>query len=148
MAKVLVIHGPNLNLLGQREISIYGSQTLEEINQILKETGSRCHTEVECFQSNHEGEIVDRIHTARSRYDALIINAGAFSHYSIAILDALRAFEGPIIEVHLSNIYQRESYRHHSLISEAAQGGIFGLGALGYQLALQAVISLMGIDKN
>ncbi|HOQ09062.1 MAG TPA: type II 3-dehydroquinate dehydratase [Syntrophomonadaceae bacterium] len=143
MVNILVIHGPNLNLLGEREPAVYGEQTLEDINKMLKDTGAEYQVEVDCFQSNHEGTIVDQIQEARGRYQALIINAGAYSHYSIAILDALRSFKGPIIEVHLSNIYQRESYRHRSLISEAATGGIFGLGALGYKLALLAAIEML-----
>lgn len=143
MASILVIHGPNLNLLGEREPAVYGVQTLADINKMLKETGAQYQLEVECFQSNHEGDIVDQIQAARGQYDALIINAGAYTHYSIAILDALRSFEGPIIEVHLSNIYQRESYRHRSLISEAATGGIFGLGVQGYKLALLAVMEML-----
>jgi 3-dehydroquinate dehydratase-2 len=143
MAKILVIHGPNLNLLGEREPSVYGEQSLEDINRVLREDGAQHNVGVDCFQSNHEGDIVDRIQAARGEYDAIIINAGAYSHYSIAILDALRSFTGPIVEVHISNIYQRESYRHHSLISEAATGGIFGLGPQGYRLALLAVLEML-----
>lgn len=143
MANILVIHGPNLNLLGEREPAVYGVQTLADIDQMLKDTSAQYQVEVDCFQSNHEGAIVDKIQAARGRYEALIINAGAFTHYSIAILDALRSFNGPVIEVHLSNIYQRESYRRHSLISEAATGGIFGLGAMSYKLALLAVIEML-----
>jgi len=143
MASILVIHGPNLNLLGQREPELYGEQTLDDINNMLKDTAAQFQVEVDCFQSNHEGAIVDKIQAARGQYQALIINAGAYTHYSIAILDALRSFKGPIVEVHLSNIYQRESYRHRSLISEAATGGIFGLGAMGYKLALLAVIEML-----
>lgn len=143
MAKILVIHGPNLNLLGERETSVYGEQSLEDINRVLREDGAQHNVGVDCFQSNHEGDIVDRIQAARGEYDAIIINAGAYSHYSIAILDALRSFTGPIVEVHISNIYQRESYRHHSLISEAATGGIFGLGPQGYRLALLAVLEML-----
>lgn len=143
MASILVIHGPNLNLLGQREPGIYGVQTLEEINRSLQDAAARLQAQVDCFQSNHEGEIVDRIQTARGRYDGIIINAGALSHYSIALADALRSFDGTIIEVHLSNIYAREEYRRYSLISEVARGGVFGLGAIGYHLALQAVLDLL-----
>lgn len=143
MKKILVINGPNLNLLGQRETDIYGTRTLEDINQALQESGQAMQAAVECFQSNHEGAIIDKIHSARHDADAIIINAGAFSHYSIAIVDALRSFAGPVIEVHLSNIYQREAYRHVSLISEVARGGIFGLGDLGYQLALQAALACL-----
>ncbi|HQA08272.1 MAG TPA: type II 3-dehydroquinate dehydratase [Syntrophomonadaceae bacterium] len=145
MAKILVIHGPNLNLLGEREPAIYGEQTLDDINKMLKDTAAKHQVEVDCFQSNHEGAIVDQIQAARDQYEAVIINAGAYTHYSIAILDALRSFKGPVIEVHLSNIYQRESYRHRSLVSEAATGGIFGLGALSYKLALLGIIEMLNL---
>lgn len=143
MANILVIHGPNLNLLGEREPSIYGEQSLADINRVLMEEGVQHQVGVDCFQSNHEGDIVDRIQAARGQYDAIIINAAAYTHYSIAIADALRSFNGPIVEVHISNIYQRESYRRHSLISEAATGGIFGLGPQGYKLALLAVVEML-----
>jgi 3-dehydroquinate dehydratase-2 len=143
MAQILVIHGPNLNLLGEREPSIYGEQSLEDVNRVLMEDGAKHDMKVHCFQSNHEGDIVDRIQAARGQYDAIIINAGALSHYSIAILDALRSFPGPIIEVHISNIFTRESYRRHSLISEAVTGGIFGLGTQGYKLALLAAVEML-----
>ncbi len=146
MANILVIHGPNLNLLGEREPSIYGEQRLEDINRGLVDSAAQHQVTVECFQSNHEGNIVDRIQAARGKYDAIIINAAAFTHYSIAIADALRSFNGPIVEVHISNIYQREDYRHKSVISAVATGGIFGLGTQGYQLALQAVVEMLGMS--
>ena len=144
MANILVIHGPNLNLLGEREPSIYGEQRLEDINKGLVDSAAEHQATVECFQSNHEGDIIDRIQGARDIFDAIIINAAAFTHYSIAIADALRSFGGPIVEVHISNIYQREKYRHKSVISAVATGGIFGLGPQGYQLALQAVVEMLG----
>lgn len=144
MANILVIHGPNLNLLGEREQSIYGKQSLEDINRGMVDKAVEYQVTVECFQSNHEGNIVDRIQAARGKFDAMIINAAAFTHYSIAIADALRSFKGPIVEVHISNIYQREEYRHNSVISAVATGGIFGLGTQGYQLALQAVVEMLG----
>lgn len=143
MANILVIHGPNLNLLGEREPSIYGKQSLENINRDLLDSAAEYQATVECFQSNHEGDIVDQIQAARGQFDAIIINAAAFTHYSIAIADALRSFNGPILEVHISNIYQREDYRHKSVISAVATGGIFGLGTQGYQLALQAVVEML-----
>ena len=140
---ILVLNGPNLNLLGQREPTLYGNQTLEEINQELEEMASATGIRVEFFQSNHEGELVDRIQQARDDFELIIINAGAFSHYSIALHDALRAINLPVIEVHLSNIYTREEFRHQSLISPVAVGGIFGFGALSYRLAFLAACEVI-----
>jgi 3-dehydroquinate dehydratase-2 len=140
---ILVINGPNLNLLGQREPTLYGNQSLEEINQELEEMASATGIRVEFFQSNHEGELVDRIQQARDDFELIIINAGAFSHYSIALHDALRAINLPVIEVHLSNIYTREEFRHQSLISPVAVGGIFGFGALSYRLAFLAACQII-----
>ncbi len=140
---ILVLNGPNLNLLGQREPTLYGNQSLEEINQELEEMASATGIRVEFFQSNHEGELVDRIQQARDDFELIIINAGAFSHYSIALHDALRAVNLPVIEVHLSNIYTREEFRHQSLISPVAVGGIFGFGALSYRLAFLAACQII-----
>jgi 3-dehydroquinate dehydratase-2 len=140
---ILVINGPNLNMLGQREPTLYGNQSLEEINQELEEMASATGIRVEFFQSNHEGELVDRIQQARDDFELIIINAGAFSHYSIALHDALRAINLPVIEVHLSNIYTREEFRHQSLISPVAVGGIFGFGALSYRLAFLAACQII-----
>jgi 3-dehydroquinate dehydratase-2 len=140
---ILVLNGPNLNLLGQREPTLYGNQSLEEINQELEEMASATGIRVEFFQSNHEGELVDRIQQARDDFELIIINAGAFSHYSIALHDALRAINLPVIEVHLSNIYTREEFRHQSLISPVAVGGIFGFGALSYRLAFLAACQII-----
>ncbi len=140
---ILVINGPNLNLLGQREPSLYGTQSLEEINQDLESMATTVGIRIEFFQSNHEGELLDRIHQARDDFELIIINAGALSHYSIALHDALRAVNIPVIEVHLSNIYAREEFRHQSLISPVAQGGIFGFGALSYRLAFLAACEII-----
>ncbi|MGE4369949.1 MAG: type II 3-dehydroquinate dehydratase [Burkholderiaceae bacterium] len=134
---VLVLHGPNLNLLGSREPQVYGTQTLEDINNQLQkmaaDSAARCST----FQSNHEGALVDRIHQARLEgVDYIIINAGAYTHTSVAIRDALAGVAIPFTEVHLSNVHKREAFRHHSYLSELAQGVVVGLGAFGYQAAL------------
>jgi 3-dehydroquinate dehydratase-2 len=145
---ILVINGPNLNLLGQREPTLYGNQSLEEINQELEEMASAAGIRVEFFQSNHEGELVDRIQQARDDFELIIIHAGAFSHYSIALHDALRAVNVPVIEVHLSNIYTREEFRHQSLISPVAVGGIFGFGALSYSLAFTAACEIIRRSKG
>lgn len=140
---ILVINGPNLNLLGQREPSLYGTQSLEEINQELESMATAVGVRIEFFQSNHEGELVDRIQQAQGNFEVIIINAGALSHYSIALHDALRAVNIPVIEVHLSNIYAREEFRHQSLISPVAVGGIFGFGALSYRLAFLAACEII-----
>lgn len=136
---VFILNGPNLNLLGTREVEIYGSTSLADIGVLAKASAEALGLAVDFRQSNHEGELVDWIQEARGKADAIIINAAAYSHTSIAILDALQTFEGPIVEVHLSNIFKRESFRHHSHISGVADGVICGLGAQGYVLALTAV---------
>ena len=140
--KVLVIHGPNLNLLGLREPEVYGTETLDQINARIEQHALGHEVEIVCFQSNHEGEIVDRIQAAGTegggRVDAIIINPAAYTHTSIAIRDALAAIALPTIEVHLSNVFAREAFRHSSYFSDIAVGCIFGLGAFGYELALQA----------
>jgi 3-dehydroquinate dehydratase II len=143
MASILFVNGPNLNMLGVREKEFYGSQTLEEINSGLSSLAAQEGIAVEFFQSNHEGELVDRIQLAYGRADCIIINPGAFTHYSLAIYDALKTVQIPVIEVHLSNIYAREGFRHQSLISPLAIGGIFGLGPIGYQLAFHAACQLL-----
>lgn len=135
---ILVIHGPNLNLLGTREPHIYGTQTLDGINshlvQLASDLGGVCNT----YQSNTEGQIVDCIHAAaQQQVDYIVINAGAYTHTSVAIRDALAAVAIPFIEVHLSNVHQRESFRHHSYLSDLAQGVIVGLGAYGYEVAMR-----------
>ena len=136
---VFILNGPNLTLLGTREVEIYGSTSLADIGVMTKASAEALGLAVDFRQSNHEGELVDWIQEARGKADAIIINAAAYSHTSIAILDALQTFEGPIVEVHLSNIFKRESFRHHSHISGVADGVICGLGAQGYVLALTAV---------
>ncbi len=139
---VLVINGPNLNMLGKREPEIYGYQTLDDINSELIDQGSSLGIDIIVFQSNHEGEIIEIIHQAfLENYNGVIINPGAFTHYSIAIKDALLMLSVPIIEVHLSNIYKRETFRHKSVVSDVARGQITGFGAMGYTLALQAMAS-------
>ncbi len=139
MVKVLVLHGPNLNLLGRREPAVYGSTTLAEIDRSLVALGAELNIDVECAQSNHEGVLVDRIHEAMDRFAGLIINPGAFTHYSIALRDAVAAVGIPTIEVHLSNVHAREEFRRHSVVAPVAVGQIAGLGALGYALALRAL---------
>ncbi|RTQ98898.1 type II 3-dehydroquinate dehydratase [Halomonas nitroreducens] len=142
MSKVLVLHGPNLNLLGTRQPEIYGRETLEDIDNALREQAARGGWEMLCRQSNHEGELIDAIHAARlDGTTAIIINPAAYTHTSVAILDALNAFDGKVIEVHLSNVHQREAFRHHSYVSLRADGVIAGLGSQGYRLALEAVMA-------
>jgi 3-dehydroquinate dehydratase-2 len=136
---VLVLNGPNLNMLGTREPEIYGTQTLADIEEMATERAKILGLTVDFRQSNLEGELVTWIQDARVSSQAIIINAGAFTHTSVAILDALQAFKGPIVEVHLSNIFKREAFRHHSYISGVALGVICGFGAHGYLLALDAV---------
>ena len=137
--KILIINGPNLNLLGHRENNIYGNIKLEDFNKKIKKYGIKKNSIISFFQSNDEGEIINKIQKARNKQDAIIINAAGFTNTSIAILDSLRAFEGLIYEVHISNIYSREKYRRKSYISEASHGVICGMGLLGYELALDAI---------
>ncbi|MBM3481765.1 MAG: type II 3-dehydroquinate dehydratase [Alphaproteobacteria bacterium] len=144
--KVLVLNGPNLNLLGTREPELYGRETLDQIGASLTDEARALGLEVDFRQSNSEATLVDWIQQARTGHGGIILNAGAYTHTSIAILDALRAFGRPIIEVHLSNVYRREDFRHHSYVSLAATGVIAGLGAQGYSLALKAMATL--IDRT
>ena len=138
---ILVIHGPNLNLLGQREPEVYGYLTLEDINQQLIQQAQQHHVELETFQSNWEGAIVDRIHAAKQQGVAfIVINPAALTHTSVALRDALLGVDLPFIEVHLSNVHARESFRHHSYLSDKAVGVICGLGAKGYAAAVDYVI--------
>jgi 3-dehydroquinate dehydratase-2 len=143
LATVLVIHGPNLNLLGQREPDVYGHTRLLDIDRSLKQLGRELGLKVETFQSNSEGAIVDRIHRARGRARALVINPAAYTHTSVAIRDAITACDLPTIEVHLSNVYAREPFRHHSTIAGIVVGRIMGFGAEGYLLALRAAKRLV-----
>lgn len=140
---VLVLHGPNLNLLGRREPGIYGSLTLNEINLLLAEEATRLQVEIFCLQSNYEGELIDNIHQAIDKYQGILINAGAYTHTSVAIRDALAGVKIPTVEVHLSNIYQRESFRHHSYIAPIAIGQISGFGANSYSLGLRALVEYL-----
>jgi 3-dehydroquinate dehydratase-2 len=135
---VLILNGPNLNMLGIREPHIYGAETLEDIENACQETATRLGLEIDFRQSNHEGELVTWIQDARGEHDAIILNAGAYTHTSIAIHDALSAVGLPVVEVHLSNIFRREPFRHHSYVSPVARGVICGFGSQGYLLALQA----------
>jgi 3-dehydroquinate dehydratase II len=141
--RVLVVHGPNLNLLGEREPEVYGRTRLRDIDRELKRLGRELGLSVDSFQSNSEGAIVDRIQKARARSDLILVNPGAYTHTSIAIRDALAAIAVPVIEVHLSNVYRRESFRHHSTIADLAVGRIMGFGAEGYYLALRAAATLL-----
>lgn len=140
---ILVLHGPNLNLLGLREPEIYGSLTLEQIDRLLKQKGEQLQVSVDCLQSNHEGALVDAIHKAREKYQGIIINAGAYTHTSVAIRDAIVGVQIPTVEVHLSNIYTREKFRHHSYIAPVAIGQISGFGVNSYLLGLQAAIDYL-----
>ena len=143
--KIIIINGPNLNLLGEREQSHYGSTTFKQLQEKCSKKGKEIGLDVNFTQSNIEGELVNIIQEARNKYDAMIINAAGFTHTSVAIRDSLDLFKKPIIELHLSNIYKREEFRHKSLISGVVTGGIFGLGAEGYILA---IISLQKTLQN
>lgn len=140
---VLVLHGPNLNLLGLREPGIYGSATMERINESLKLDAKKFCITLKCEQSNYEGFLVDAIHNARERYQGIVINAGAYTHTSVAIRDAIAAVQIPTVEVHLSNIYGREEFRHHSYIAPVVVGQISGFGADSYRLGLQALVNYL-----
>ena len=141
---VYVLNGPNLNMLGTRQPHIYGSETLAEVEAALCRLGAELGLEMRCHQSNREYEIIDWIHEARGTAAAIIINPAAFTHSSVAILDALQSFEAPIFEVHISNIHKREEFRHHSFVSAVATGVIAGFGTAGYLLALRRGAELVG----
>lgn len=138
MKKILIINGPNLNLLGKREPEIYGKQTFEEYFQTLQQIFAE--VELHYFQSNHEGALIDKIHEVGFSYDGIVLNAGAYTHTSIAIADALSGIKTPTIEVHISNVHARESFRHHSYLSSRCRGVIVGLGLKGYELAVRAFL--------
>ena len=140
---ILVLNGPNLNLLGLRQPEIYGRETLGDVEAALNRLAGDLGLVLECRQSNHEGELVDWIHEARMAAAGILINPGAYSHTSVAILDALNAFEGPVLEVHISNIHKREAFRHHSYVSARAEGVIAGFGTEGYLLALRRMAGLV-----
>ncbi|MBG1240756.1 type II 3-dehydroquinate dehydratase [Nostoc sp. NZL] len=145
---ILALHGPNLNLLGQREPGIYGSLTLAEINRLLEEEGFNIQAKVFSVQSNHEGILVDTIHGALGIYQGILINAGAYTHTSVALRDAIAAVNLPTVEVHLSNIYRREDFRHHSYIAPVAIGQISGFGVQSYLLGLQALVHFLRKDEK
>ena len=140
---VLVLHGPNLNLLGLREPGIYGISTLAEIDARLVELGESLKTNIHSLQSNYEGELIDAIHDARNRHQGIVINAAAYTHTSVAIRDAISAVQIPTVEVHLSNIYKREEFRHHSYLASVVIGQISGFGAHSYYLGLQAIVAYL-----
>ncbi len=139
MKKILILHGPNLNLLGEREPGIYGSTGYHELNARLVELAASLGMEADVFQSNHEGALIDRLHAARTEYAGIVLNAGAYTHYSYAIADAIKAIRIPVIEVHISNIFARDSFRSHSVIAPVCSGSISGFGLLSYELAIRAL---------
>jgi len=140
---IALLHGPNLNLLGQREVDIYGTTTEADLLALVEKAGAAHGLTIDFFQSNHEGELVDRVHAARGAFAGIVINGGALSHYGWSLHDALATFEGPIIEVHLSNTSKRESWRHTSVLTPVANGTIMGLGPHGYELAIDAIARLL-----
>lgn len=145
--RILVVHGPNLNLLGTREPEVYGNVTLSDINVSLSRLAEAAGADLECFQSNHEGALIERIHAAREQgVCAIIINPAAFTHTSVALRDALAGVAIPFVEVHLSNVHAREPFRHHSYFSDLATGVICGLGHEGYRLALEYLLNRINID--
>jgi 3-dehydroquinate dehydratase-2 len=146
--KILVVNGPNLNMLGAREPAVYGRDKLSDVEKLCRKAGRRLGLAIDFRQSNHEGEIVGWLQQARAAHAAIVINAGGYTHTSVAILDALQLTGLPIVEVHLSNIFRRESYRHHSYVSLAARGVICGLGAAGYRLALEALAEILETTKD
>ena len=143
MFSILVLHGPNLNLLGLREPEIYGSVTLDNINRLLYQEAEALGVEISVLQSNHEGALVDAIHSASEQHQGILINAGAYTHTSVAIRDAISGLNIPTVEVHLSNIYRREKFRHHSFIAPVAIGQISGFGSESYILGLKAIVNYL-----
>ena len=146
MPHVLILNGPNLNLLGTRQPEVYGRATLADVEAACAALAITLGLSVDCHQSNHEGALVDLIQAARTTAAGIIINPGAYSHTSIAILDALAAFDGPVLEVHISNIHRREAFRHHSFVSARAEGVIAGFGTEGYLFALRRMATLLGAE--
>lgn len=146
--KILVIHGPNLNLLGKREVHLYGNVSLADINRKMKQVASENKFDLEAFQSNSEGDIIDKIHKAKGEVDYIIINAAAYTHTSLAIADAISAVEIPTIEVHISNVYKRESFRHKSFLSSVCVGQICGFGDNSYYLAIRAITDRINSKKE
>lgn len=145
--KILVINGVNMNMLGVREPEKYGSMTLKELEKILYAFSFELGIDIETFQSNHEGELVEKIHSAKGTFDGIIINAGAYTHTSVAIRDALAAVQIPTVEVHMTNIYKREDFRHHSFIASEAIGQISGFGINSYKLGLKAIVDFLSTDN-
>jgi 3-dehydroquinate dehydratase-2 len=139
MKSVLIIHGPNLNMLGTREKSVYGDTSLTQLNTLLKQSGEKSGIKIDAYQSNSEGAIIDTIHAAPEKYQGVIINPGAFTHYSYAIRDAIASVDIPFIEVHLSNIHNREEFRHTSVTAQVCQGQIAGFGTVSYVLGIEAM---------
>lgn len=144
MTTILVLHGPNLNALGRRDRHHYGTLTLDEIDRRIGERGALLGVEVECFQSNHEGELIDHLQDCAGRIDGVVINAGALTHYGLSLKDALTDTGVPVVEVHLSNIHAREAWRRHSVLADTARGQIAGLGWRGYTAALEALVGIIG----
>ncbi|NGN97418.1 type II 3-dehydroquinate dehydratase [Grimontia sp. S25] len=152
MKSILVMNGPNLNMLGQREPGLYGHSTLADVEQLCRDTGAKHDVTVECFQSNHEGELIEALHNAGRAVKAgkmigVVFNAGAYTHTSIALYDAIKAAEVPVIELHISNVHARESFRHHSYLSPVAVGVIVGFGVQGYALAIEGLIVKRGAQS-
>ena len=143
MKKILVLNGPNLNLLGVREPGVYGSESLEIIENELKNEAVKLGIELDCYQSNHEGKLIDELHRAMTGADGVILNAGALTHYSYALRDAIAAIKIPVIEVHMSNIHAREEFRHTSVIAPVCAGSIAGFGKNSYMLALHAIKNIL-----
>lgn len=139
-----MMNGPNLNLLGTRQPEVYGATTLSDIEKLCKNKAEQLGVTVDFLQSNHEGVLIDAIHDARGKYDGIVLNAGAFTHTSIALMDAIKSVALPVVELHLSNIHQREEFRHQSYISKVAVGQICGFGAAGYPLAIDALATYLG----
>ncbi|AIC27145.1 UNVERIFIED_ORG: 3-dehydroquinate dehydratase-2 [Rhizobium etli] len=148
MSLIYVLNGPNLNLLGKRQPHIYGHETLADVEASCRRLASELGHELRFHQSNREYEIIDWIHEARENGAGIVINPAAFTHTSLAILDALNTFEGPVIEIHISNVHKRESFRHHSFVSHRADGVIAGLGTEGYQLGIRRVATMLKTPKN
>ncbi|MDQ6421066.1 type II 3-dehydroquinate dehydratase [Paenibacillus sp. LHD-117] len=147
MRSIAVFNGPNLNMLGIREPGVYGKESLSSIEGMLAKKAEELGVAVTCFQTNHEGEMIDRIHAAYGQMDGIIINPGAWTHYSYALRDALSAVTLPIVEVHLSNIHKREPFRHVSVVAPIAVGQIAGFGAIGYTLALEALVHELNRER-
>jgi 3-dehydroquinate dehydratase-2 len=149
MPKVVVLNGPNLNLLGQREPAVYGAATLADVEALCRATGARLGVEIECLQSNHEGVLIDALHAAGRGLKSgevlgVVFNAGAYTHTSVALHDAIKGAEVPVVEIHISNVHARESFRHHSHISAAAVGIVIGFGVEGYALAIEGLVRKLG----